>query len=114
MLTFNQFLSLYVIVNENKGICRIKADFFTKYPAESLTQAYESYKKDVNKYLTRKEKINQFEQFLIDSGHMAKNSNISESRYYYYDGIEYRFSSHSHPTGSMTSLNGALKVVDFF
>lgn len=68
MLTFDQFLNIYVITNENKGVCRIKADFFEKYPFESIPQAYESYKNEVKIYLSRKEKINQFERFLIANG----------------------------------------------
>jgi len=66
--------------------------------------------KRIAKIDEREAKIKRFENFLIEKGARCENSNISESRYYYYDGKKYRFSAHVYPTGSMT--NEMLGVVD--
>jgi len=59
-------------------------------------------------------KIRAFESYLIATGANRVQSQQSESRYYYYEGVKYRFSAHYYPTGSMTSngSNGGCKVVD--
>lgn len=55
-------------------------------------------------------KIDNFEKYLISQNAKCVQSKKSESRYYYYNGKEYRFSAHIYPTGSMT--NELLGVVD--
>lgn len=59
-------------------------------------------------------KIRAFESFLINVNANCVQSQQSESRYYYYQGVKYRFSSHHYPTGSMTSNgnNDGLVVID--
>lgn len=81
----------------------------------TLSQAYEA---EVARWAEVKglsAKVRDFEQFLQEQGCEVKQSNISESRYYFYKGVKYRFSAHIYPTGSMTSRwdDGSYNVVDF-
>lgn len=76
----------------------------------SLPEAYSIWVEENERREIRNNKIDDFELFLRMEGLEPQNSNISESRYYYYNGIKYRFSGHVYPTGSMT--NEILGVVD--
>lgn len=86
------------------------ANFKRTYGDVSFEEAFEVYLKEVSYYIGLREKIDEFENYLQREGTRMEKSNISESRYYYYKGIKYRFSSHVYPTGSMT--NDILGVVD--
>lgn len=80
------------------------ADFFRKYGNEATFEsAFEVYMKSISEFTARYEKINKFEEFLISEGAQHQQSRISESRYYNYKGMKYRFSGHIYPTGSMTN-----------
>lgn len=114
MLTFEQFINQYTIVNEKKGCCRIKVDFFDRYGKTTLPKAYAAYVEQVSEYMGYREKIKRFEAFLKEQGVEDVQSNISESRYYFYNGVKYRFSAHVYPTGTMTQKWGEqYVVVDF-
>ena len=115
MMTLEQFRNQYIVVNEKKGCCRIKVDFFDRYGNTSFPKAYANYVEHVSEVLGYKEKIKRFENFLREQGVMETQSNISESRYYFYNGVKYRFSSHVYPTGSMTQKyeDGQYWIIDF-
>lgn len=114
MRTYEQFLNNYVIVNEKKGTCRIKSDFYRDYEGMTMPQAYEVYVSRVNESLSLKSRIQKFESFLRENNYQETQSNISESRYYHYNGIKVRFSTHIYPTGTMTQqyLDGRYSVID--
>ncbi len=102
-MTTRKLFELFV-KNNTKGRDGItpNANFKRTYGEISFEQAFESYLTNVNDFLSLKKKIDKFESFLLKEGCQRIQSNISESRYYYYGGIKYRFSSHVYPTGSMT------------
>lgn len=108
-LTYDRFLDRYTKTRKD-GSFRILAIFKDHFGNVSLEEAYESELKRIAKIDEREAKIRRFENFLIEKGARCENSNISESRYYYYDGKKYRFSAHVYPTGSMT--DEVLGVVD--
>ena len=114
-MTLEQFRNQYIIVNEKKGCCRIKVDFFNRWGNVSFPQAYAKYVAEISEFMGYREKIKNFETFLREQGTEEKQSNISESRYYFWNGVKYRFSSHIYPTGSMTKKyeDGNYWVVDF-
>jgi hypothetical protein len=70
-----------------------------------LEEAWEIYLAKVDLIKSRWLKIERFEAFLRSQNVEEKQSKISESRYYNYNGVTYRFSSHVYPTGSMTNLD---------
>lgn len=82
-----------------------KADrrFIEKYGNVTFEEAYPLYLEMCFGVLGRAKKIDAFEKHLRNIGAKMQQSNISESRYYYLNGMKYRFSSHVYPTGSMTS-----------
>ena len=86
------------------------ASFFRKYGNVTFEEAFEVYLREINSFMELRKKIDEFESFLIGSGCKRIDSGVSESRYYYYNSIKYRFSSHVYPTGSMT--NNVMGVVD--
>ena len=102
-MTTRKLFELFVKHN-TKGRDGITPNAYFKrtYGDISFEQAFESYLTNVNDFLSLKKKIDKFESFLLKEGCQRIQSNISESRYYYYGGIKYRFSSHVYPTGSMT------------
>ena len=53
----------------------------------------------------REKKITAFEEYLESVGANVNHSSKSESRYYNFDGVVYRFSGHIHPGGSMTNFD---------
>ena len=77
--------------------------FIEQYGDVSFEEAYPLYVERITAMFSTKDKIDAFEKFLRSQGVECKQSNVSESRYYYYNGMKYRFSSHIYPTGSMTS-----------
>lgn len=79
--------------------------FFDIYGNVSFEEAYQVYFKNISQMFSTADKINSFENLLRSLGVVETQSNVSESRYYNYNGMKYRFSSHIHPTGSMTSDN---------
>lgn len=93
------------------GAGRPERRFIEQYGNISFEEAYPLYISDLSKYFGQQDKINAFEQFLIAKGVERTQSNISESRYYHYEGVKYRFSSHVYPTGSMS--DNTLKTIDF-
>jgi len=70
-----------------------------------LEEAWDIYLAKVDLMKSRWLKIERFEAFLRSQNVEEKQSKISESRYYNYNGVTYRFSSHVYPTGSMTNLD---------
>lgn len=85
--------------------------FIENFGNISFEEAFEQHWAYV---MTREElrrKIAIFERYLLWLGVEPRQSSQSESRYYYYEGCKFRFSSHVYPTGSMTEE--LLKVYDF-
>lgn len=96
--TFEQFKKTFT-----NGVGKPERRFIEQYGNISFEQAYPLYVQRINTMLSTQDKIEQFEKHLRSLGLQDKQSNISESRYYFYNGIKYRFSNHVYPTGSMTS-----------
>ena len=96
------------------GSIRFLACFREKYGDMSLDEAFELYYEEVTGRLALLEKVKQFEKFLYNEHREGRahfqQSAKSESRYYNWKGIKYRFSSHVYPTGSMT--DELLGIVD--
>lgn len=76
--------------------------FKQTYGDVSFEVAYPVYAARLVELFSVQDKIAAFEKYLINIGVECVQSNISESRYYYYNGMKYRFSGHVYPTGSMT------------
>lgn len=87
------------------GVGKPDRRFIEQYGNVSFEDAYLVYEEESKKRFLMYEKIEEFELFLISQGVTETQSNVSESRYYSYKGMKYRFSSHIYPTGSMTSDN---------
>lgn len=85
------------------GAGRKERRFIEKYGDVTFEEAYKVYVTEIKSMLSTNDKINDFERFLINLGAKEIQSNVSESRYYQWNGKKYRFSSHIYPTGSMTS-----------
>jgi len=109
-MTLRQFIKDYTTTRKD-GSLRILRDYKEKFGAMPFEQAYEQEQARISKIAERRMRIQAFEEFLIQQGARCENSRISESRYYYYKGVKYRFSAHIYPTGSMT--NEMLNIVDF-
>lgn len=77
--------------------------FFYTYGEITFEDAWQIKLSEVLKRDEREEKINAFEQFLKDNGAKVNYSNVSSSRYYNWGMKTYRFSTHIHPTGTMTT-----------
>lgn len=77
--------------------------FYEMFGDISFEEAYPKYINYLVGVIATAAKISAFENKLRAMGVRENQSNISESRYYTYNGIKYRFSTHIHPTGSMTS-----------
>lgn len=114
MITFEQFSRQYVFTNEKKGYCRLTQNFYDRFQGMTLSQAYQAELVRWAEATGLSAKVREFEQFLQEQGCEAKQSSISESRYYFYNGVKYRFSAHIYPTGSMTSRweDGSYNVID--
>jgi hypothetical protein len=87
------------------GVGKKERKYIEIYGDIPFERAYEVYVSEIITYKKRIEKIQKFEDFLIVNKINKVESNISESRYYNYNGMKYRFSSHIYPTGSMTNNN---------
>ena len=103
-MTTARLFELFVL-NNTKGRDGVNknAKFREVYGDVSFEEAFEVYLAEINIYISLRAKIAAFEKFLIKNNVQSVYSNISESRYYYYEGVKYRFSAHVYPTGSMTS-----------
>lgn len=108
-MTTQELFRLFCQQNTN-GRGRKERRYIETYGDIPFEEAFPIYLEEINIIKGRFDKIRYFENFLIAQGCKCENSNISESRYYIYNGIKYRFSGHIYPTGSMT--NELLKVVD--
>ena len=115
-LTLHSFKLKYTKVVGKQGHERMKknAEYRRTFGNMPVMQAYAQYKAmhdaRMAKYDELKNKIANFEKYLISQNARFVQSNKSESRYYYYNGKKYRFSAHVYPTGSMT--NELLGVFD--
>lgn len=96
--SFEQFTKT---MTNSKGLPERR--FIAQYGNVSFEEAYPVYLSFIMDMFSTADKITAFENHLIALGLASTNSNISESRYYSYNGIKYRFSNHVYPTGSMTS-----------
>lgn len=81
----------------------VNGAFIAKFGKITLKEAFIIEHKRLSLIFGYFDKINLFEDFLINSDIKSVESNVSESRYYFYNGVKYRFSNHIYPTGSMTS-----------
>lgn len=95
---FDQFKKTFT-----NGVGKRDRRMIEQYGDISFEDAYPLYLKRISSFFGNQEKINAFEKHLISLGVNCTESNVSESRYYTYEGVKYRFSSHVYPTGSMTS-----------
>ena len=110
-MTTERLFELFVLSNtKNRDGVNPNANYIRTYGNVPFEEAFEIHLSEVSSFLSLKDKITKFENFLIANGARVDRSNISESRYYFYNGIKYRFSSHVYPTGSMTDK--ILGVVD--
>lgn len=96
--TFDRFKKTFT-----NGAGRPERRFIEQYGNVSFEDAYPVYVERITEMFSTSDKIGVFENFLRSLGLEEKRSNISESRYYYHNGMKYRFSNHVYPTGSMTS-----------
>ena len=92
----------------DKAVKRRNAKFFETYGRETnIVQAFnqfrDEYIAEITKFNAWWNKIDAFEDFLIKNNYQCNQSKISESRYYSFNYLTYRFSGHVHPTGSMTT-----------
>lgn len=85
------------------GVGKRERRFIDTYGDVTFDEAYPVYVAKIQGFFNLQDKIDKFENYLISIGVNCTQSNISESRYYFWNGIKYRFSSHVYPTGSMTS-----------
>jgi hypothetical protein len=98
--TFEQFKKTFT-----NGVGKVDRRMFDAYGTWSYEEAYPKYVQMVVQMFSTNDKIAAFEKFLDSQNAQFQQSNISESRYYNYNGMKYRFSNHVYPTGSMTSEN---------
>lgn len=108
-MTTQELFKLFCRNNTN-GAGRKERRYIQRYGDISFEEAFPVYLAEMADITGIMDKVKKFEQFLIDKGIECTQSNISESRYYSYNGIKYRFSSHVYPTGSMTDK--ILGVID--
>lgn len=102
-MTTQKLYELFIKNNTKGRDCVTpNANFKRTYGEISFKEAFEIYLTQINSYLSLKKRIEEFEHFLQAERAKRIQSGISESRYYHYKGIKYRFSSHVYPTGSMT------------
>jgi hypothetical protein len=100
IITLDQFAKQ---VTRNMDGIKVNSAFKARYGSISILEAYNIRLQELSVIYGYFSKIEEFEKFLINSNVNVVNSNVSESRYYFYNGIKYRFSNHVYPTGSMTS-----------
>lgn len=111
-MTIEKIYELFVLNNtKSRDGIRPSADYLRKYGNVPFEEAFEIYLQEIDYFISLKRKIDDFEEFLISINCPVVNSKSSESRYYRYNGVKYRFSTHVYPTGSMTDK--LLKIVDF-
>lgn len=110
-MTTEQLYDIFV-ANNTKGRNGIdaNANYIRTYGDVPFEAAFDVYLSNISSFRALRDKIAEFEKFLIASGVQRTSSNVSESRYYNYNNVKYRISNHIYPTGSMT--NEMLGVVD--
>ena len=114
--TLHTFKLKYTKTVGKQGHERMKknAEYRRTFGNMSVLEAYAQFKAEhdarMAKYEELEKKISNFEKYLISQNAKCVQSKKSESRYYYFNGKEYRFSAHVYPTGSMT--NELLGVID--
>lgn len=110
-MTIERLYELFVKNNTRHGDGITPSWMFKRdYNDMSFEEAFNIYINRIGRFKDAIEKVRRFENFLIKEGCDPIKSNVSESRYYFYKGIKYRFSGHVYPTGSMT--NEILGIVD--
>lgn len=112
MISIEKLFEIFVL-NNTKGMDGVhpNAKYFREYGNVPFEESFKIYLEEYNHIRLLEDKIKRFENYLKEQNCQFQQSNISESRYYYYKCIKYRFSSHIYPTGSMT--NHMMGVVDF-
>lgn len=111
-MTREQLYHLFVRNNTRAGDgVTPSAAYRSKYGDMPFAISFEAYLRDVDYYKSLRLRIKKFEDFLLRLGVNCMQSSVSESRYYVYRGVKYRFSEHVYPTGSMT--DDILNIVDF-
>ena len=78
-----------------------------KYGDVSIETAFQQFKEERMVAVRRYRKLQEFEKFLHNNAQRITQSSQSLSTYYQYNGVEYRFSNHIYPTGSMTNSDGS-------
>ena len=101
-MTREEDYKAFVRRNTNLRNGRILKCYREKYGDMPFEEAFDIEYKRIEEYLELRKKVEGLEQYLLNKGIVPTNSNISESRYYYFGGCKLRFSAHIYPTGSMT------------
>ena len=108
-MTKEQMKQMFVNNNtktRKDGSIRILECFKCRFGNMSIDEAFELHYAEVMGRVALLDKVKEFEKFLWNEYREGRcqreQSSKSESRYYRWNGIKYRFSSHVYPTGSMT------------
>lgn len=102
-----QFLNSCIRHREEKSF--LTSDAAYRW-GNDIATAWHNYSTYFLRLEEAEQRIEAFEQYLIDNDVKCSWSNndkhgcLSNSRYYFYNGITYRFSDHVHPSGSMTNV----------
>ncbi len=113
MKNFNtaKYFNIFKANNSKNRDCETKnANFYRTYGDVSWEEAFNIWLSDISAFQSLKTKIIAFEEYLKAQNIDCVRSSKSESRYYSFNGVKYRFSAHVYPTGSMTDLE--MRVVD--
>lgn len=110
-MTTKRLFELFILDNtKGRDGVNPNSNYVRTYGNVSFEEAFEVHLSNVASFVSLNDKITKFEKFLIANDAKVTHSNVSESRYYLYNGIKYRFSGHVYPTGSMTDK--ILGIVD--
>jgi hypothetical protein len=88
-------------------------NFRKKYGNVDFETAYELYLSEMMFKARCNERIEEFKNFLISGGYPVSYSHLSNSVYFTYNSIKYRFSDHAHPLGSLSYTTTIDLYTDF-
>lgn len=109
-MTREERFQQFVRANTNEINGRILRCYRDRYGDMPMEEAFEIHDKEVQAYMAQSKRVDELERWLWTQGVSSTQSRVSESRYYTYNGVKIRFSSHIYPTGSMTDR--VMKVYD--
>lgn len=117
--TYEEFLRSHTSVKKDGTRKWDRSPSCDAYRDMGFEDGYKAHLAHLDECDRRSAKIHEFEAFLrklvVEKKAQYQRSNISESRYYYWQGTKYRFSAHFYPTGSMTDIreDAPLRTIDF-